>query len=459
MVSLFIFLDEDRPPECMLYYLVPLSNGLFLLILSPFCQRLFNHMSYTLIVGLYFAKYVIVPFFTRLGDYATLVEGSDAWSYMGSAILLTCYEQLFVAISLYLFCSHEVRIKYTRIVVPDYQTKRLDVCDAAVLVGTLAVVGILLYYPSLRQNFHLATQMREARDPIFELRSWREIGTGSDVPLGIVNTGMMMIFKLIQVLLPVILLEKIWYYVNNRRLAFGYSLLVLTAALIVMTEANANTIFLVISLTVLIFHLYPNFTKKYAKYIIAAGGCMILVLFYEKVMGSSRFGEDATVWNNLSKTLNAYLNGPFNLSVVFTVREKYKPWTALTETLAEFPVGNRIFKKYSTSVLFNEAFWGVPGRTDQLLPGVGQGMLYFGRALAPVIPLLFALMSFRFEKIADKCQSIKKQGFMLFASVVCAFLIGNNLSHCLSYFFTYFPAYLLLFFSKNKVVLKSGKAF
>ena len=78
-------------------------------------------------------------------------------------------------------------------------------------------------------------------------------------------TGMMMIFKLIQVLLPVILLEKIWYYVNNRRLAFGYSLLVLTAALIVMTEANANTIFLVISLTVLIFHLYPNFTKKYAK--------------------------------------------------------------------------------------------------------------------------------------------------------------------------------------------------
>ena len=70
LVSLSIFLDEDRPAECMLYFLVPLSNGLFLVILSPFYSRFLTHMSYTLVTGLYFAKYVMVPFFTRLGGYA-----------------------------------------------------------------------------------------------------------------------------------------------------------------------------------------------------------------------------------------------------------------------------------------------------------------------------------------------------------------------------------------------------
>ena len=81
-----------------------------------------------------------------------------------------------------------------------------------------------------------------------------------------------------------------------------------------------------------------------------------------------------------------------------------------------------------------------------------RGFCISGGGLAPVIPLLFALMSFRFEKMADECQSVKKRGLMLFASVICAFLIGNNLSHCLTYFSTYFPAYALLFFSRYKVV-------
>lgn len=185
---------------------------------------------------------------------------------------------------------------------------------------------------------------------------------------------------------------------------------------------------------------------------IAGGIGLVLILFVRKVNGSTGFSEDATVWNNLSITLNSYLNGLFNLSVVFAMREQYHPLTAITETLAELPAGGRIFARYSTSVLFNETLWGISGRTDQLLPAVGQGLLYFGGGLAPVIPLLFALMSFRFEKMADECQSVKKRGLMLFASVICAFLIGNNLSHCLTYFSTYFPAYALLFFSRYKVV-------
>ena len=452
LVSLYIFLDEDRPAECMLYYLIPLSNGLFFVILSPFYSRLLTHMSYTLVIGLYFAKYTVVPFFTRLGGYATFVEGSDAWSYMPAAILLTCYEQIFVAAGLYLSCSREARIKRTRTGISGQPTRRFDACDMAVLAGTAAVAGILLYYPSLRQNFHLATQIGEAGNPILELRSWREIGNGGTAPLGIVNTLMLMIFKVIHIMLPLMLLEKIWYHVKRRGRALFYSVLVTGAALMVMTESNANSIFIAITLTVLLFYLYPAYAEKYAACVIAGGIGLVLILFVRKVNGSTGFSDDATVWNNLSITLNSYLNGPFNLSVVFAMREQYHPLTAITETLAELPAGGRLFARYSTSVLFNETLWGISWRTDQLIPAVGQGLLYFGGGLAPVIPLLFALMSFQFEKMADECQSVKKRGLMLFASVICAFLIGNNLSHCLTYFSTYFPAYALLFFSRYKVV-------
>ncbi|MCI9584956.1 MAG: hypothetical protein HFG46_15035, partial [Clostridium sp.] len=120
--------------------------------------------------------------------------------------------------------------------------------------------------------------------------------------------------------------------------------------------------------------------------VIAGGIGLVLILFVRKVNGSTGFSEDATVWNNLSITLNSYLNGPFNLSVVFAMREQYHPLTAITETLAELPAGGRIFARYSTSVLFNETLWGISGRTDQLLPAVGQGLLYFGGGACPCYP-------------------------------------------------------------------------
>ena len=78
---------------------------------------------------------------------------------------------------------------------------------------------------------------------------------------------------------------------------------------------------------------------------IAGGIGLVLILFVRKVNGSTGFSEDATVWNNLSITLNSYLNGPFNLSVVFAMREQYHPLTAITETLAELPAGGKAFFK------------------------------------------------------------------------------------------------------------------
>ncbi len=196
------------------------------------------NISYTLVIGLYFAKYVVVPFFTRLGGYATFVEGSDAWRYMEAAILLTCYEQIFVAVGLYLSCSREARIQ--------------------------------------------RTQIGEARNPVLELRSWRELGNGGTAPLGIVNTLMLMVFKVVHIMLPLMLLEKIWYHVKHRRKALFYSILVIGAALMVMIESNANSIFVAVTLTVLLFYLYPAYAKKYAACVTAGGICRVLLLFFSR---------------------------------------------------------------------------------------------------------------------------------------------------------------------------------
>ena len=115
-----------------------------------------------------------------------------------------------------------------------------------------------------------------------ELRSWRELGNGGTAPLGIVNTLMLMVSKVVHIMLPLMLLEKIWYHVKHRRKALFYSILVIGAALMVMIESNANSIFVAVTLTVLLFYLYPAYAKKYAACVTAGGICRVLLLFFSR---------------------------------------------------------------------------------------------------------------------------------------------------------------------------------
>ena len=94
------------------------------------------------------------------------------------------------------------------------------------------------------------------------------------------------------------------------------------------------------------------------------------------------------------------------------------------------------------------------GRTDQLLPALGQGYMYFGSIFAPIIQFFFIVWGLGLEDLSEKAESIKVKGYFIFMAVLVTWTIGNNLSHVMGFFIRYFPGIIILYFKKYKVRVK-----
>lgn len=455
LFSAVIIAKTDRESAYFLYFLLPLGFAIFL-ICTLFCDyRIQNKNVFIIFVGLYFMKLVITPAVSAMGGWYTLAKGERYLDYLPESILLTVWEPVFVGALLVIFTnSKRYRIKSNFL--KEYGIK-FDGADLLIITATLFVVGTLFYYPPLRVRvaWLFTIETNKVVTPV--VRSWRDFFTanGRQLPLGIIDTLMMKAFYIIRVLFPLMLIEKI-YHQNWRwsKKAFLSLIIVLLCAQ-VTTEANSDTILMAIGLILFLFRIYPKLYESCGKAIIVLGVVAAGTLFALKVKGSNDYTQnDVTLIQSISATMNAYMNGPVNLAIAIRAKENYSIFMGIEEILGGLPILNRFFYRYQTSTIFNEAFWGMKGRTDQLLPALGQGYMYFGSIFAPIIQFFFIVWGLGLEDLSEKAESIKVKGYFIFMAVLVTWTIGNNLSHVMGFFIRYFPGIIILYFKKYKVRVK-----
>ncbi|KAI4444749.1 hypothetical protein FMM80_24340 [Schaedlerella arabinosiphila] len=456
LFSAVIIVKTDRAGEYFLYFLLPLGFAIFL-ICTLFCNsKIQNKNVFIIFVGLYFIKLVITPAVSAMSGWYALAKGEGYLDYLSEAILLTVWEPVFIGALLMIYTnSREYRIKSNFL--KEYGIK-FDGADLLIIIATLFVVGTLLYYPPLRVRvaWLLTIETNEAVTPV--VRSWRDFFTanGRQLPLGIIDTLMMKTFYIIRVLFPLMLIEKIYHQNWRWRKKAFLSLFIVLLCAQVTTEANGETILMAIGLILLLFMIYPKLYESCGKAIIMFGVVVAGMLFALKVKGSSGDTQsDVTFIQSISATMNAYMNGPVNLAIAIKAKENYNMFMGIEEILGGLPILNRFFSGYQTSTIFNEAFWGMKGRTDQLLPALGQGYMYFGSVFAPIVQFFFIIWGLGLEDLSEKAESIKVKGYFIFMAVLVIWTIGNNLSHVMSFFIRYFPGIIILYFKKYRVKVKS----
>lgn len=450
-LSAIIVARSERESEYFLYFLLPVGFVVFL-IFTLFCDYRIQHQTvFLLFVGLYFLKLVVTPTVTALGGWHTLVTGKEYLNYLPDAILLTVWEPVFIGFALVIY-SRRKRYRFKSNFLKDYCAK-FDGADIIIIIAVLFIVGTLLYYPPLRVRFAWLLTIETNQDVTPVVRSWHEffVENGRQLPLGIIDTLMMKIFYVIRVLFPVMLMEKIFNKGWKWEKKVFLSLLIVLLCAQVTTEANGETIIAAIGLILLLFMLYPKL-YKYGAIIIVFGALAAGTLFALKVKGSGGYTQNGmTVMQSISATMNAYMNGPVNLAIAINAKEKYNILMGIEEILGGFPLLNQFFSEYQTSIIFNETFWGVKGRTDQLLPALGQGYMYFGSVFAPLLQCFFIMWGIELEELSKKAKSIKVKGYFIFLAVLITWTIGNNLSHVITFFIKYLPGIIILYFKKYRV--------
>ncbi len=455
VISSLIFFDSSKSIEYEYYFLLPFCYAASCLLLLKCRKKIFNNFSSILILGLYFAKFVILPLITMLGNYCTYMQNKDAYIYIPYAIFLSAYELMCVMFVLGYMLNFDKSLNKKAIFInsPNRKLYKIDALDVVLCIFVGIIILIIVKNPTLRDNFHLITNM-DAQEKTIILRSWRTFGIDSEVPYGIVNTVLMYLFPIIQLMFPLMLIEKIYWKSKAKSCKkFAVSLLIVALSSVIMTHDNVMTILTIVALIALLLKIYRTIDKKIICFIAISGGLLVLLLFFQKVRGSGGMDISQDFMEELSKTFNAYLNGVSNLSVVFLMMKKIAYPLAILENIAHFPIIGRYYDAYASSRIFNSVFWNTLGRTDQLLPSIGQGMIYFGIILAPIIPVLFVVLALKLEAWANSQSNIKLKGILLFFSIRICFLIGNNFSHFLGFISSYFLVIVLINLKNIKVVV------
>ncbi len=439
IIAMILYIDRNAEHYISHLYLLPLFYTCYTMGTMVLVKRMSGSISIFGMVGMYFLKDVLNPFFLMLGNYQIMTKNTEIFLYFDKAILLMIYETTCVYTLLIMSSASERRMKKRESSVKPGVLFRITISLMILLIG-----GILAVYPSLSGRFHTILEIGKPETYI-PVRSWRVSGRE---PLGLVDTLMRAIFTLVQIIFPAYFVVKIHnkYGRKHETRAIAYMLLVAGCLFFVMTGENANTVFAAVAVLIMICALYFERVRKYIPMIAAGGLLFVIAALLGK--GGAFAGENRNLLYELSQIFNAYFGGVANVAAACLLKETSDQIYLATDFFRSVPFISSFFSGMagvSSVVAFNDVFWGFTGRSDQLLPSVGQGALYFGYICAPVIPCFFAMLTMKLEKMAKGTANYYFKYFFYYVTFVMMLLLGgNNLTHFYRYAIRFGMVFLIM---------------
>lgn len=433
--------NEATPMEYKNLFYVPLAYSICTFGLLFLSRYYYDKISILGAIGVYFLKDVMIPLFLMLGNYKILTANISILKYLDQAYFLMIYEMLvvFIGIVCMVYISKEEKTSDHIIFEKGTFLKLI------VIFQVLIIVGILFRYPTLIERFHSIFEIGKP-DPYIPVRSWRVHGSE---PLGLVDTFMRSVFSVLQVVFPAYIINQIGNASNyNCRKTVIATVMIIVLLLSVMSGENSNTFFVIFTLMIIISILYFEKIKRLLPAMIIG---VFLIGFLALLKKNTQSGEE--VFFSISKSLNAYFGGPINIAAACSLDKGQFEYIG-SDFVKTLPYISSLFKNSGLEesvILFNRAFWGFPGRRDQLLPSIGQGRLYFGNVFAPIIPLFFLILVVKLELLAKKEKRFFKKYFFYYAMVIGIMIMaGNNMAH----FYRYVSRLLTIYFVFYLVKIK-----
>lgn len=154
-------------------------------------------------------------------------------------------------------------------------------------------------------------------------------------------------------------------------------------------------------------------------------------------------------------TLNSYFAGPFNVNNAIHMKETHSLnlSSVFYDLLRNFPIINHYIDVSSSTV---GAYANYLGRGDQILPIVGQSMIYFGYLFTPLLSIISIILVRFFDYKYLKSTSID---IYIYAFTACWIGLATilNFTICVSWFYvTIVPAFLLVKLTELTGMYRTG---
>lgn len=435
------------PLKYNMIWIMPLSYVCFSIIFNRVYSIFGKSIVATLLLFMMILKNVVIPFLMAMGEGLSLVV-IDTSRYLPSAYFLCIYEMLVVFLVIYIktpgylyYCvSKEKNIMH----INRKSVKRL-LCIMLILFS--AFVAVILKYPQMLMYYDYGFLGTEEERIVH-----RQISEQISFSLPrVIFYFYTLLFDLLRWLIPITFIFLM--YISKRIKTYVFilvSMILITISSLLSTDYRAASLFILISLFLLLTKLCPQYRKKL--YMICFIGIFVLGFCGLVYKAYDSENIQTVAYNELANLLQAYFSGPENVAVGYMMHG-YPTFEVFIGDVFKFvPFVMYFFKDFNTSMLqFNQVFFNEPDITTQIIPMITQSQRYFGVLGAPLFTFILCTLAFRQE-----FKSMRTVSFITYSVniMLCVFLSIGIIMYCLSQYITIFmgtflPIVLILNYVDN----------
>lgn len=325
--------------------------------------------------------------------------------------------------------------------------KTVSFINRSMILILVLFLMIVALYPQLILSYDLGFASSE-EDNIAQMQL--EMAVKETTPK-LVYYSYNFFFNWLRWLIPIAIIFKIF---ASRRIkgitAILFSIIVILLSAMLGTDYRAASVFLLISLFLILVKLYPSHKK--ALFMICVGSFSfigIVGLIYKSYGVENASDIDL---QGMANMLQSYFSGPDNVAIGLMIPDNPSFKTFIGDIFGFIPYVMYFFQGYETSMVqFNYVFFHEADITTQILPMICQGERYFTFIGAPIFTYLVCKLAFKLEIRSLTAQSIIEYSKYI---MICVFLPFSVSMYCASqlitiFFSIFFPTILLLRYSEK----------
>lgn len=414
VLSIYIFFNTDHSGYEKLFLLPLIYSICFNFILS---KVLFRELNIFIVIffAVSFSRFVVLPFLIVLsGYYGGRSSMPPAYDSYDLALTIMMYELIVSSIFIY-FLDKKERSNRSR-------NKNLSISKKNYIYW---IFGITIVFISV-----LNTNIIKAFNFIIPKENAYKSFDDFSMIQSLSIYGLLIFKQILFVMMSYYLSKK--YNVNKKKIYIYISLLLAIMNILIYFGTNRSDV--IMTAIVSFLTLYTLFGKEIKKYMIILGIVLTIVIY-----GISSYRAEVSISGNTSELidftdkLQVYLGGPYNVAIAIETKEMFPQANNVEVLLFDIfrpMIGANIFIKHLpikySNVYFNERIWLSIDRRSQIIPMVGQGNLFFGVILSPILTLVFIRLAYYLNRKIKYCNRVELFYFFNLSIARMGFMMGQN---------------------------------
>lgn len=427
---------DDNYPET--YILIPTIYLIFIIIMPNVVNYSLHGIGILALNLVMYLRYLITPLFNTIFGREIQIVYLSTSSY-DTAIWLMIYEMFMV----FLFFSLMAAKTYSKKKIPSNLTTEKN------YIGWLFIlfcVGLIVVFPHLISNYSFIFTSEQ-----FESK-YTEESFGSSLSWFISLGRLVLIMSIIN-----LFYKK--YEKNPHVKYFIYTFLsILLICSFISGTSRFSIILPLISGLFVCYIIYKNY--RTLTLIFSTIVILSTIIITTTIKNNTIYGEGVSntgFFESFTQSLNLYFSGIINVATSVESRNIYLSFdfeSIFSDIFNSVVLINAYFNSaYSALESFNIIFYnGGPAR-DQILPIIGQGYLYFGFVLSPILLIISLGLLIYFDKKAMKTNEVFLKFIFSYIAIKLGLIMMSNFTIILSFITNNFIPIMILLVA-NKLFTK-----